>query len=58
MTQSHVIEIDGLFAAAAVPHKSGYRLVAIDPRVEKLDGSVWPTLDEAIRRTASLIQNG
>jgi len=58
MTQSHIIEIDGLFAAAAVAQKDGYRIVAIDPRVEALDGSVWPTLDEATRSTESLIQTG
>jgi hypothetical protein len=58
MMQSHVIEVDGRFVAAAVRHEAGYRFVAIDPRVEDLDGSVWPTVDHARRLAGSLIHAG
>jgi hypothetical protein len=58
MLQSHVIEIDGLFVAAAIQHDQGYRIVAIDPRIEELDGSVWPTLDHARRLAGSLLHTG
>jgi hypothetical protein len=51
MLQSHVIDIDGNFVGAAVRLDSGYRFVAINIRVEELDGTIWPTLD-TVRRLA------
>jgi hypothetical protein len=45
MLQSHVVEIDGAFAGAAVRQPDGYRFVAVDVRLDELDGRVWPTLD-------------
>ena len=58
MLQSHIIEIDGVFIAAAFTHDAGYRFVAIDIRVEELDGTVWPTLDQARRLAKSLFLTG
>ncbi len=49
MLQSHVIEIDGNFVGAAVRQKDGYRFVAVDTRLEDLDGSVWPSLSDVHR---------
>jgi hypothetical protein len=49
MLQSHVIEIDGRFVGAAVRQAGGYRLVAVDLRLEDLDGSVWPSLADVHR---------
>jgi hypothetical protein len=58
MLQSHIIEVDGVFVAAAVRQDVGYRLVAIDLRAEELDGSVWSTLEEARRLTGALVRTG
>ena len=44
MYQSHVIEVFGRFAGAAVSHGGAFRFVAVDPQVEELDSSVWPSL--------------
>ncbi len=51
MFQSHVIDIDGVFVGAAVRLHEGYRFVATDLRLEEIDGSLWPSLDD-VRRVA------
>ncbi len=51
MIQSHVVEIDGTFVGAAVRQQDGYRFVAVDVRLDELDGRIWPSLD-AVRRDA------
>lgn len=51
MLQSHVIDIDGVFVGAAVRLHNGYRFVATDLRLEDIDGSHWPSLDD-VRRVA------
>jgi hypothetical protein len=51
MLQSHVIEIDGAFVGAAVRLDTGYRFIAIDLRMEELDGTTWPSLAD-VRRLA------
>jgi hypothetical protein len=51
MIQSHVIEIEGVFAGVAVLIGPDYRFIAIDPRLEDLDRTQWPTLAE-VRRVA------
>ena len=51
MLQSHIIEVDGAFVGVAVSIDRGYRFVATDFRLEELDTSIWPTLDE-VRRLA------
>lgn len=51
MLQSHIIEVDGVFVGAAIRIDRGYRFVATDFRLEDLDSSVWPTLDD-VRRLA------
>ena len=43
MHQSHVIEVSGRFAGAAMSQDGGFRFVAVDPQVERLDRSFWPT---------------
>ncbi len=58
MIQSHVIEVDGAFVGAAVRHGQGYRFVAVDMRVEELDGSVLPSLADTRRLAASLLMTG
>ncbi len=62
MFKSHVIEIAGTFAGAAVDaygSASGkFRFVAVDPRVEELDGSEWPTLPDLKRVVGHLLTTG
>jgi hypothetical protein len=53
MLQSHIIEVGGVFVGAAVRIDRGYRFVATDFRLEELDTSIWPTLDD-VRRVARL----
>ena len=49
MIQSHVVDIDGTFVGAAVVQTDGYRFVAVDVRLDELDGRIWPSL-AAVRR--------
>jgi len=58
MKQSHVIEVSGLFAGAAVTHDSRFRFVAVDPRVEELDDSIWPSLADVQRVVRHLFITG
>lgn len=51
MLQSHVIDIDGVFVGAAVRLHDGYRFVATDLRLDEIDGSHWPSLND-VRRIA------
>lgn len=52
MIRSHVVEIDGTFVGAAVPQHDGrLRFIAVDIRLDDLNGSVWPSLAD-IRRVA------
>jgi hypothetical protein len=52
MYQSHVIEVFGVFAGAAVTTSGNFRFIAVDPRFEDLDQSEWPSLSD-IRRVAT-----
>ena len=51
MLQSHIIEVDGAFVGVAVRIDRGHRFVATDFRLEELDTSIWPTLED-VRRLA------
>jgi hypothetical protein len=51
MLQSQIIDVDGVFVGAAIRIDRGYRFVATDFRLEELDSTVWPTLEE-VRRVA------
>ena len=46
MIQSHAIDIDGRFVGAAVRSDDGFRFVALDIRLDEMDGRVWPTVAE------------
>lgn len=57
MMQSHAIDVDGRFVGAAVRDEDGYRFVALDIRLDELDGAVWPTLAQVrweVRRVAAM----
>ena len=58
MHQSHVIEVSGQLAGAAVSHDGRFRFVAIDPRVEELDGSIWSALPDVRRVVGHLMNTG
>lgn len=58
MQNSHVIEVSGQFVGAAVQLADSFRFVAIDPRVEDLDGSLWPNLPDIRRVVGHLIITG
>lgn len=54
MIRSHVIDISGVFAGAAIQTSDRYRFVAVDPRLEALNQSEFPSLAD-IRRAAALL---
>jgi hypothetical protein len=58
MLQSHVVEIDGAFVGAAVREADGYRFVAVDVRLDDLDGRSWPTLGELRRQVRVMVLAG
>jgi hypothetical protein len=58
MLQSHVIDINGTFVGAAVRLDRGYRFVALDIRLEDLDGQVHPTLADVERLARQLFLSG
>jgi hypothetical protein len=58
MIQSHVIDISGVFAGAAVKTSGVFRFVAVDPRLEDLDQSEWPSLSEIRRVATHVIHTG
>jgi hypothetical protein len=52
MLQSHVIDISGTFAGAAVRLPGAYRFIAVDPRVTDLDRNEFPSL-EAVKHAVT-----
>lgn len=58
MLQSHVINIDGAFVGAAIRLDRGYRFIATDMRLDELDGTIWPTLEDVRRLANGLYRNG
>ena len=58
MLTSHVVVIGGRFVGVAVSHAERFRFVAVDPRVEELDGSIWPTLPDVQRVVGHLVRMG
>ncbi len=58
MIQSHVIDVAGVFVGAAVKTSEKFRFIAVDPRVEDLDQSEWPSLADVRRVASHLITTG
>ena len=58
MIQSHVIDVGGIFAGAAVKTSQNFRFIAVDPRLEDLDQSEWPSLSDIRRVAAHMINTG
>ena len=60
MHTSQIVQIDGVFVGTAVtlPFSNGLRFVAVDPRVDELDGSIWPTMKDIEQLTRQLFLTG
>ena len=58
MLKSHVIDVAGTFAGAAVRTAQAFRFIAVDPRVEELDHSEWPSLADVQRVVGHLMRTG
>ncbi len=58
MHRSHVIEVSGRFAGAAISCGGAFRFVAVDPQAEELDHSLWPSLPDVQRAVAHLMHTG
>jgi hypothetical protein len=58
MRQSHVIDIGGVFVGAAVRETGAYRFIAVDPRVETLDRTIWAGLPEVERAVRHVLTTG
>ncbi len=58
MLQSHIVEIDGTFLGAAVRLADGYKFVAVNDRLNGLDGRVSPTLWELRRMARAAFLSG
>jgi hypothetical protein len=58
MYQSHIVEISGQFAGAAVTHSGQFRFIAVDPRVDELNESLWPSLADVHRVVGHLMKTG
>lgn len=58
MFQSHVIEVAGRVAGAAVSSTAGLRFIALDPRLEEIDGSDWRSLADLHRAADHLLRTG
>jgi hypothetical protein len=57
MLQSHIVDVDGVFVGAAVRIDRGYRFIATDFRMEEIDSTIWPTLDDVRRVARRAYQN-
>lgn len=58
MQRSHLIEVSDQFAGAAVSHEARFRFIAVDPRVEELNDSIWPSLPDVRRVVGHLLVTG
>ncbi len=58
MHKSHIIEVSGQFVGAAVTNGGLLRFIAVDPRVDDLDGSTWPSLPDVQRVVGHLMTTG
>ena len=46
MSGAHIVQVDGNFVGAAMRDAAGFRFVALDVRLDELDGKVWPSFPE------------
>jgi hypothetical protein len=58
MFQSHIIDVSGTFAGAAISGAGKFRFIAVDLRVADLDQSEWQTLGDVRRVVGHLLRTG
>ena len=58
MIRSHVVDIAGVFAGAAVKKPTHFEFVAVHPRLSGIDRSEWPSLTELRRAAAHVMMTG
>jgi hypothetical protein len=58
MSQPHLVELAGRVAGAVVDNGSGLRFVALDPRLEEIDGSAWRSVAELRHAADHLLRTG
>ena len=58
MHRSFPITVAGHLAGAAVTHDDRFRFIAVDPRAEELDESLWPSVAAVERVVGHLLATG
>lgn len=58
MKQSHVIEVSGVFAGAAVSASGRFRFIAVHPLLGQIDRSEWSSLSDVRRAAAHVLTTG
>jgi hypothetical protein len=58
MLKSHIIDINSVIAGVAIQSDRGFRFIAVDLRVEELDATVWPSLEQVSRLARRLFLTG
>jgi hypothetical protein len=58
MHESHVIDVDGVFVGAAIHLKNGYRFVAVDHRLDDINGTFWPSREDVQRVARRIVLTG
>ena len=58
MLQSHVVEVGGTFVGAAITTRTALRFVSVHVRVDQLDESTWPSMDELNKAVRHLFLTG
>ena len=58
MIRSHVVDIAGVFAGAAVSKQTHFEFVAVHPRLSGIDRSEWASLSELRRAAAHVMTTG
>jgi hypothetical protein len=53
MSDGQIVQVLGNFVGAAMRDAGGFRFVALDVRLDELDGTVWPTFPELRWRVES-----
>ncbi len=55
---AHIVQVEGNFVGAAMRDPAGFRFVALDVRLDDLDGMVWPSFPELRWQVESIFRLG
>ena len=58
MIRSHVVDIAGVFAGAAIKQPTHFEFVAVHPRASAIDRNEWRSLSELRRAAAYVMTTG